>query len=444
MDAERRRLVTALRNRAGPHTAGVPLTADQQAIWLAEQVDPGRSGYNVTAAVRIGGPLDTDMLRAAFGDVRDRHEALRCRVVDQGGGPRQFFDGRHFAWAQTDLVNGSPGARDIALQRLTALESTRPFDLAEGPLWRVRLVRTSPDVHVLILVMHHLITDGWSLGVLLRDLLARYMARQRGEPDQTPTPGHPYAEWIAAKIRRERLADTPEAIARVTGRLGAVPCRPALPGLNDSEAETYAQTMPIPCPKDAWPSFARVCHRLGATSYMGLAGLFGLLLARSSDERELVMAAPLADRADPATAQVIGCMISAIPLSLRPSPSESLVIAIAAGRRALTEALRDADVQYRTVARALNLPHGTGDPLTSIGLEEFNVVLGHSLVAGLTIEPLPRSAMRIRHDLTLSVPSGLRMPPELLFPAARWAPGSVAALADELAGMVLATVAVHA
>ncbi|MFI0418751.1 condensation domain-containing protein [Spongiactinospora sp. 9N601] len=435
MREARSRLIAAMRGQAGRDP--LPLTADQQAIWLAEQVDPGRSGYHVTGGLRVMGALDVSALRSAFTVLQDSHEALRCRVLDVGGEPRQTFDVRRLDWSERDLAAAAPQAREIVLGRLVAMEATEPFDLAEGPLWRVRLIRTTSDEHVLLVIMHHLITDGRSLEVLLGDLLVQYEAALTGRPAPPRQPGDPYARWIAARVRQERQACTDEAMRRITARLGNAPYRPELPGLGPSGPEPVAARLELPCPPDVWPALAGICHRLGATANMALTGLFGLLLARVTGDREIVMAAPFANRADPATAGLLGCLMSLIPISVPITADDSPAEAVAAGRRALLAALRDTDVPYSLIARTLGLVSGTGDPLTSIGLQEFNTVIEPCEVAGVRLEQLPREAMRLRYDLALSIPTRLSRTPELLYTPERWATGSVEALAEELAAMVV-------
>ncbi len=434
MSEARSRLIAALHERAG--SAPLPLTADQQAIWLAEQVDPGRSGYHVTGGLRVVGPLDTGALRAVFTALQESHEALRCRVPDVDGEPRQVFDVLRLDWSEIDLTSSPPQAREVVWRRLVAMEAVEPFDLREGPLWRVRLIRTAPSEHVLLLVTHHLITDGRSLEVLLRDLLIRYEAAVHGFPAPPSPPGTPYARWIRARVRQERAACSEETVRRLARRLGSAPYRPALPGLRPPGPEPVAERLELPCPPGAWSALARSCQGLGVTVNMALTGLFGLLLARVTGDRELIMAAPFGNRADPATMNILGCLMSLIPVSVRIA-DDSPGRAVVAGRRALVEALDSADVPYPLIARTLGLASGTGDPLTSIGMQEFNTVIDPCEAAGVRVEQLPREAMRLRYDLALSIPTRLSRPPELLYTPGRWDAGAVETLAAEMAAMVM-------
>ncbi|WP_175439960.1 condensation domain-containing protein [Micromonospora nigra] len=415
-------------------SSALALTATQQGIWLAEQLEPGESGYHDTAVSRIVGDLDADALRAALADVQRHHEALRCRIETTADGvPTQVFDVDRVDWSYRRSARP-----DTPVERLVGLDSSEPFDLGSGPLWRVRLVRTGPAEHILIVVTHHLVTDGWSHGVFLRTLLACYLARTRGIRPALPDPGLRYGEWIADKLRRERDARQSDRVDRAAARLVDAPRRWSPPGLTAGPAGRRAALVPVPLSAAECETFRQACRGLGVTTYMGLAGLFALGVARGTGVGEVVLAAPVAHRADPRTAALMGCMIEVVPVHVRVDPALPAREAATAGRAATLEALRHLDVPYREVTRALRVPPGDEDPLTNLSFEEFNVPLGRHRLAGLEIEPLPRVGLRTRHDLTLSVPAGLARSPELLVPADRWQPGTVAAFATDLADLVRA------
>ncbi|WP_176308616.1 condensation domain-containing protein [Micromonospora sp. NBS 11-29] len=414
-----------------PVPAALPLTATQEGIWLAELLEPGESGYHDTAVSRVVGELDPDALRAALSDVQRHHEALRCRLVTTDDGvPTQVFDVDAVDWSYREAAPGTP------VERLVGLDSSEPFDLAEGPLWRVRLIRTGPAEHVLIVVTHHLVTDGWSHGVFLRTLLACYLARTQQVGPALPAPALSYHDWIVDKLRRERDARHPERVREAAARLVDAPRRWAPAGLTDGVAGRRATLLPVPLPAPRIADFRQSCRALHTTPYMALAGLFALLLARRTGTGEVVVAAPVAHRADPRTAPLMGCMIDVVPVRVEVDPAGPVRDAVVAGRAATVAALRHLDVPYREISRALRVPPGDADPLTNLSLEEFNAPMGTHRFAGLEIEALPRVGLRTRHDLSLSVPAGLSQPPELLVPAGRWRPGTVAALAEEFAELV--------
>lgn len=434
-DLARTRLTAMLRRRSNATAGGgEPLTATQEGIWLAEQLDPGLSGYHDTAVLRLTGPVDLVELRGALTDAQECHEALRARVVDADGEPRQVFDVKELDWEHLDL---DPAALPTLVRRCAA----RPFELEKGPLWRATAARTGAAEHHLVLVLHHLVTDGWSHGVLLATLLRCYAARIEGRvaaPEPVPPPS--YADWLRLKVRREQAAAGD--VQAVAHRLAGAPRRFELPGLlTDRAGERDRTAAAVPLPVDAGDrqAFAGVCRQAGASPFMAMAGLLGLLLTRETGEPRVVVSAPVAHRADPGTAALHGCLIDLLPIAVPvlragvPPPA-----AVGLGRDAVAMALQTADVPYRAVARAVGAEPGADDPLTNIALEEFNAPAGVRTVGPLRIEVLPRTAVRLRHDLALSVSRDATGPLELLYPLAKWTPGAVEALAAGLAELVAA------
>ncbi|MEU4746375.1 hypothetical protein AB0G02_38765, partial [Actinosynnema sp. NPDC023658] len=171
--------------------------------------------------------------------------------------------------------------------------------------------------------------------------------------------------------------------------------------------------------------------------FMALAGLFARTLARAADVQAVTVSAPVANRHDHGTASLLGCLVGLTPLVVVVPPGTSAREAVLAGRSAVSAALDRSALPYRDLARALGASAASDDPLTNIGLDEFNAPTGSHRVGDLVLTPLPRQHLRLRHDLTLSVPSDPARVPELLYPEQRWSPGAVRDLAEALADAVL-------
>jgi hypothetical protein len=433
MSPDRARLLAALRKRA---TGSSPLTATQQGIWLAEQLDPGTSGYHDTAMLLIDGQLDTNALRGALSGAQANHEALRARICDCDGEPRQVFDINRVDWNIVDLASVPAPARQSQLDRLVTAVATRPFDLSVGPLWRARLVRLTDREHVLVFVMHHLITDGWSHGIMLESLLAGYAYRVGDGPAPVPRPG--YAAWLAERRRREHAATVSNAAEALTANLPALPYRLRLPGLSPGRTDRKAAELPVPLPATSWMTFEKACHGVGTTRFMAVVGLFGLALSRATGGDGVLFSMPLAGRYDAAHADLLGCLISVAPVDVRIAAADTPMAAVSAGKEAVGRALCLADLPYRDVVRAAGpLPHGD-DPLTNVGVEQFNAPVGEVSIGRLRIVPLRRTQVRLRHDLTLSVPSAGGAAPTLLYPSSRWSADRVALLASDMAALIQA------
>ncbi|WP_454660553.1 condensation domain-containing protein [Streptomyces avermitilis] len=441
VDPQRARLVEALRARRRTQTPQtLPMTATQQGIWLAEQLSPGVSGYHDTAVLRIDGPLDAEALRLALGDARAVHEAMRCRVIEADGEPRQSFDAPTPELAHTDLGAVDAQTRAARIERLTALTATEPFDLEAGPLWRARLIRVESDEHVLILVFHHLISDGWSHGVLLRTLLSHYAARAQNTA-LPPTPDTTaYRRWLLSRVTQEQAAVDSGRAREVATLLAEAPYRAALPGLKGPPNDRLAAAVELPVSDVTWASFDRACRRAGATRHMGLTGLFGHLLSRTLRSERTVLASPVAIRDDPDSAHLMGCLINVVPMVLVPRPTADPAAALAAGREAVLTALRYADVPYRDVARVLGPLTASDDPVTNVGVEEFNAPQEPVRVGDVVVKPMPRGHVRLRHDLTLSVARN-GASAQLLHPVQNWNVNEIQSLAQNLAELISDTAA---
>ncbi|MER7419569.1 condensation domain-containing protein, partial [Micromonospora peucetia] len=183
--------------RLPDRTGLLPLSFAQRRLWFLERLGGLGHAYHMPLALQLDGRLDREALRAALDALVDRHEVLRTRIVPDGADAGQRIDppGGGFALRFEDLT-GHPDPA-AALARLQDEESTAPFDLAAGPLFRGRLVWTAADRHVLLLTMHHIVSDGWSLGILTRELGALYTAFHHGRPDPLPPLPVQYADYAA-------------------------------------------------------------------------------------------------------------------------------------------------------------------------------------------------------------------------------------------------------
>ncbi|HEX7243518.1 MAG TPA: condensation domain-containing protein, partial [Longimicrobiaceae bacterium] len=200
---EKRRLLAQLLQQKATRATRFPLSFAQQRLWFLHQLDPASPLYNMFSASRLHGPLDAAALGRALAEIVRRHEALRTGFAAEGGEPVQVI-APPGSWRLEAEDLGGPGAaeREAEVQRRVHAEATRPFDLA-GPLFRARLLRVGPEEHVLLLCVHHIVSDGWSMEVLVRELDALYTAFLRGEP--SPLPGLPLQYADFAVWQRERL-----------------------------------------------------------------------------------------------------------------------------------------------------------------------------------------------------------------------------------------------
>ncbi|MFL5538334.1 MAG: condensation domain-containing protein, partial [Longimicrobiaceae bacterium] len=202
----------------------LPLSFAQERLWFIDRLEPGSAVYNIPVAWRLGGALDEAALERALGEIVRRHEALRTVFAEVDGSPVQVIAPfGAFALAVEDLSRLGEADREAAVRRRAAEEARRAFDLSAGPLFRAALLRLGAEDHVLLLSVHHIVSDGWSLGVLYRELSALYAAYHEGGESPLPELGVQYADyavWQREQLEgealeqqlgywRERLADAP-------------------------------------------------------------------------------------------------------------------------------------------------------------------------------------------------------------------------------------------
>ncbi len=279
-----------------PDAKVAPASSGQARLWYLDQLEPGRSDYNVAIGWRLAGALDVAALRGAFQHLVDRHEIMRTTFVAIDGQPWQrIVPRRDVDFALTDLSGVAAPSRETELRRCLGEEIRHPFDLVAGPLSRTRLIRLDPHDHALVLVRHHTICGGESGRITARELGAAYDALKAGRaPDLPPVPGQhaDYAEWQRENLTRERV-DALEAYWRQ--RLAGAPAALTLPTDRPRPAVRHSN--------GACVSFrigrdlARALHALAdsaaVTLHMTLLSAFQVLLGRYAEQDDVLVGTPV-------------------------------------------------------------------------------------------------------------------------------------------------------
>ena len=289
----------------------------QERLWFVDRLEPGSPAYNVPAAVRLEGPLAVPTLERALGEIVRRHETLRTTLAERDGVPVQViapYDG--FTLEVEDLSGLGAVASDAARQRARE-EAARPFDLTAGPLLRVRLLRLGEQEHVLLVNLHHMVTDGWSQGIFFRELAALYAAYQEGR--ESPLPELPvqyadYAVWQRAQLHGTALERAARVLARAAaGRAGAA-------GAADrsSAAAGGRRIAGRRCRSRCRRRCARGWRRShGATARRCswcCSAAFQVLLARYSGSDDVVVGSPIAGRTRREVEELIGFFVNTLVL----------------------------------------------------------------------------------------------------------------------------------
>ncbi|USX20865.1 amino acid adenylation domain-containing protein [Oxalobacteraceae bacterium OTU3REALA1] len=306
-----------LPRRADSADADAQLSFAQQRLWLLDRLDPGAPTYNIPIAVRIDGALDVDALERALAEIVRRHEVLRTTFAAGADGPLQrIAPAGDFAVRHEDLSALDADARELALQQRIGASAGQRFDLAAAPPLGVTLLRCAEQAHVLLIAMHHIVADGWSLGVLLRELGALYGAYDIGRPSPLPELTIQYADYAAW----ERAGLTPALLAAQLdywrGRLAGAPALSTFPtdkprGAAVGSAGASASATLAPRTLE---QLRRYAAAQGVTPFMVFLAAFKALIARYSGTTDIVVGTPVWNREHPDVEPLIGFFVNTLVL----------------------------------------------------------------------------------------------------------------------------------
>ncbi|WP_070105668.1 non-ribosomal peptide synthetase [Burkholderia plantarii] len=344
-----------------------PLSHAQERLWFLWRLDPASAAYNVTGAMRLRGRLDAPALRAALDRVVDAHESLRQRFDEVDGVPYQSAGPRDYGWQTLAL----DAADDGALDALLAERSAAPFDLEHGPLLRVALIALAPDDHVLHVALHHIVSDGLSVGVLVNELGAAYAACL-GEDAEAPATGARAASAPAgvqygdyALWQREWLDDG--ALARQLdywrNRLGTdhpvleLPKTRTRTGMRSGAGGRVVRVLP----PALHAALLRVSNAADATPFMTLLAAYDLLLARYSGQRDIRVGVPAAGRDRPEVARTIGFFVNTLVIRSELDAVPTFEALLAQVRERVLEAHAHADLPFTKLVDALQPQRSFGN-----------------------------------------------------------------------------------
>jgi len=262
---------------------GLPLSFAQERLWFLEQLEPGNTAYNIAAAYRLRGPLDVAALERSLNEIVRCHEVLRTTFATMDGRPVQVIAPEMSLTLPVEDLQELPEAeREAEAQRLLTEEAQRPFDLEKGPLLRAALLRLDEEEHVLLLTMHHIVSDGWSMGVFNRELAVLYEAFSVGKPSPLPELPIQYAdfavwqrEWLQGEVLEEQLAYWREHLGGDLSVLELPTDRPR-PAAQSFRGATQSFVLS----GDLTESLKALSRREGVTLFMTLLAAFKTLLYR--------------------------------------------------------------------------------------------------------------------------------------------------------------------
>ncbi|MGO1081259.1 amino acid adenylation domain-containing protein, partial [Inquilinus sp. CA228] len=335
-----------------PRDGDLPLSHAQRRLWLLWQLEPESAAYHITGGLRLSGDLDPAALQAALDGLVARHEALRTVFPEAEGEPRQrILPPVPVDLARIDLSDG----RQAQLDEISAAEARRSFDLAAGPLLRATLVTLAADEHVLLLTLHHIAADGWSLDLLVEDLARGYDDHRSGRPQQAAS-GIQYADYAVWQRQLMEAGEGERLLASWLDRLG--PEQPVLELPADrprpSEPSWRGDTVAFDLPGDLSAALRALAQQQGATLFMVLLAGFSVLLRRLGGQDELRVGVPVANRQRQDVEAVIGCFVNTQVLPVEVDGRADFRSLLAAVRDTALAAQSHQALPFERLVEALN------------------------------------------------------------------------------------------
>jgi amino acid adenylation domain-containing protein len=383
----------------------LPLSYAQQRLWFLDQIEPNSSLYNIPRAVRLTGPLNVEALQQSLDTILARHEALRTMFASIDGSPVQIVaEPRSVDLPIVDLGELQAADREAEVRRLCTKEAQRPFDLSSDLMIRVALLRLDNKEHVLIIVMHHVASDGWSMDVLFRELSILYEAFSFGKPSPLPELPIQYADFavwqrnwlkgevLAKQLRywRQHLRDAPPVLGLPTDRP-----RP--------QVQTYkGARQSFMLPKSLTTSLKALGAREEVTLFMTLLAAFQTLLYRYSGQEDIIVGTPIANRNRDEIENLIGFFVNTLVMRTDLSGEPSFRKLLKRVRETALEAYTHQDLPFEMLVEKLQSKRELSQsPLFQVMFALQNVPRKDVELSGLSINPMQVGTETAKFDLSL-------------------------------------------
>ncbi|HEY0784027.1 MAG TPA: condensation domain-containing protein, partial [Thermoanaerobaculia bacterium] len=379
----------------------------QERLWFLDRLQPASAQYNLPAALKLLGALSVPALARAFAAIVERHAPLRATFRESVRGPRQTIAPRlEVGLPVVDLTALPAARRERETVRLQAEEARRPFDLACGPLLRTALLALEAESWLLLVTLHHIVSDGWSIGVLVRECAALYAAARRGEASPLPGLAADYSDfvvWQRRELRDEKLAGLLDYWRR---QVADAP--PLLPLPTDrprpAEPSHRGARLPVRLPADLSAAVHRAAQKEGATPFMALLAAFQLLLARTAGEPSVPVGTPVANRSRSELEGLIGLFVNTLVLVGRPDERASFRDLVRDARTAVLEAHTHQELPFERLVQELRVERQFGHgPLFQVMLVLQNAPADELRLPDLEIQPKEVFSGAAKLDLALDL-----------------------------------------
>ena len=391
-----------------PRDKDLPLSFAQSRLWFLDQLESGGAAYNVPLAIRLTGRLQVAVLEQAIAEIVRRHEVLRTTFPTVNGNPVQVIAAdSSVTVAITDLQALPESEQSSEVKRLVREEAQRPFDLAQGPLVRVTLLRLGSESHVLLVNLHHIVSDAWSRSVFIREAATFYTTFSRGEPSPLPELPIQYADfahwqrqWLTGEVIetqinywKQQLDGAPPVLELPTDRP-----RPPVQTFRGLKASFHL-------PVDLTQKLQALSQQSGTTLFMTLLAGFATLLSRYSGQEDIVVGSPIANRNRIELEPLIGFFVNTLVLRTNLQDNPTCLELLAQVRRVALDAYAHQDLPFEKLVEVLQ-PERTPShsPLFQVMFILQNAPREkQALPGGLNLTVLPAEKFTAKFDLTLSM-----------------------------------------
>ena len=388
-------------------TKSLPLSFSQQRMWFIEQLMPANSTFHIPSALYLNGLLDRDALQSAFENLIARHESLRTIFTTEGDEPVQIIqDAGAFDLTFLDFTEKDPKQRELETRALAEQEIQRPFDLSKGPLIRAKLIKLDDTRHGLIVVMHHIVSDGWSMDIFVKEIAALYGAARKGEQSPLEALSIQYADyahwqrnWLKGDLLdaqvgywKKQLANAPELLALPYDRK-----RPAIKSSNGSIIDIKFEGAVL-------TKLRELARELDVTLYVLLLAAYKIVLSKWSGQTDVCVGMPVAGRTHGQVEPLIGFFVNTLVIRSQQENNPSIREFVAQIREQVLSAQAHQDVPLEAIVEALNVPRNLAfSPLYQVAfsLSSSKAIDQNQVVGGLEIQPMPVDLVAARLDLTL-------------------------------------------
>ncbi|GHO70186.1 hypothetical protein KSC_090780 [Ktedonobacter sp. SOSP1-52] len=385
----------------------LPLSYAQKRLWFMQQMEQDAGFLNIPLGLRLRGPLDLERLRHCLQEIVNRHETLRTTFVVHAGEPEPLIASTLPVMLEIEDVQGLAGSeQQLAVQQLSTQKVRRAFDLEHGPLFRVTVFKLAPQEHVLLVAMHHSISDGWSFSILVRELIELYTASHNSQPSSLPPLAVQYVDfaawqqqWLQGNEIERQLGYWRKQLA------GPLPVlelptdhpRPAI--------QTYRGAhFPFRLPGALTESIKALSQQEGATLFMLLLAALQIVCSRYSGQEDILIGTPIANRRRSEIEKLIGCFINTLVIRTQLSGSETFQELLRSIREKVLEAYANQDLPFEQVVEALQPERDLSrSPIFQVMFMLQNVPIPTSEFAGLHLDLLDIDNGATQFDLTFIV-----------------------------------------